>query len=58
MQVLKAISRAVARLNRWLAPTVAAESMMQAGGGTGGTHVDPLALDLLKSELERDRSDE
>jgi hypothetical protein len=52
MRLLRDISRAIARFNRWIGPTVAAESMVRDGGGMGGTHVDPVALDLLQFRLD------
>lgn len=53
MKLLMRVSRAIARFNRWIGPTVAADSMVR-GGGMGGTQVDPRGLDLLKSELGED----
>lgn len=57
MGFFRAISRVIARFNNWIGPTIAAESMVRESG-MGGTHVDPLAMELLKSDLDKARSDE
>jgi hypothetical protein len=53
------VNRLAGRFNRWIGPTVAAESMLREGGlGAGGAHADPLGLDLLNVQLHEARSDE
>jgi hypothetical protein len=58
VKLLRAISKAIGRLNRWIGPTVAAESLNHGGGGLGGTHVDPIGVDLLNSELAQARAED
>ena len=58
MKFFKWLNHLAGRFNRWIGPTVAAESVLREGGfGTGGTQVDPLGLDLLNLQ-HQDQSDE
>ncbi|HZT92309.1 MAG TPA: hypothetical protein VFA05_09750 [Gaiellaceae bacterium] len=51
MRLLRAVSRAVERFNRWFGTTAAASSSLHAD--RVGTYVDPAALQMLTSEMER-----
>ena len=58
MNALERLSRAIARVNRWLAPAAVAAQVEPSGGAGGGqTPVDAEAVKAIVGEIERPSHD-